>query len=443
MKINVTAFLLAATAMLLSVESALAKSTLMDVYLDAVDNDPEIRAEYALYQAQISNQDKTSGNLLPSVILTGEIARNREDVETGSGATGTSGLTYFDSNLLALTIKQPLYRKDIFSDIDIQQAKTRVAEYEYRNAEHEFIMRIVQRYLAVLASRNELHYLNTEKNAINEQLANTKKRYKAGINTNADLYEAQATFDLAAAQVIVAETNIFDANAALEEVTNKTYVDITDLQHNFKPVYDGPADIAHWIETANDKNPELIASRYRVESLRYELERASAGHYPKLDLVAKYSNEDTGGRFGESETDDQSISLQLEFPIYEGGKVSAGIRESNSRLNAEQEYFTRTHRLVKREISKAFKSVSSTVNRVNALEQAVKSADAALSAIKSGYKAGSRTSSDVLDAQKELFKARRDHFQEQYKYVVSYLKLKQLAGTLSSDDVKHVTSWFK
>ena len=172
--------------------------------------------------------------------------------------------------------------------MDVQHSKTLAAEYEYRNAEQEFIMRIVQRYLAVLAARNELHYLNAEKDAISVQLANARKRYKAGINTNADLYEAQASYDLAAAQVIVAETNLYDANAALEEVTNKSYSDIADLHQSFSPVYDGPDDIAQWIETAKDNNPELVASRYHVESLRHELERSGAGHYPKLDLVAKY-----------------------------------------------------------------------------------------------------------------------------------------------------------
>ena len=104
MKFNIIVCFLATACLFQPIDNVMAKNTLMDIYLDAVDNDPQIRAEYALYQAQISSEDKTYGNLLPSVILTGEIARNREDVQTGAGATGVSGLYDYNSNLLALTV---------------------------------------------------------------------------------------------------------------------------------------------------------------------------------------------------------------------------------------------------------------------------------------------------------------------------------------------------
>lgn len=418
-----------------------ASTTLLDVYSDALNNDPELKAEHALTQAEVERREAASGSLLPSVTLSGEIARNREDVETTG--IGTQGLSYFDSNQLELTLKQPLYRKDIYADVDARRASSLAAEYDYRSTAHELIMRVTRQYLAVLAARNDLEYIETEKNAIDEQLQNARKRHKAGISTNADLYEAQASYDLAIAQVIVAESNLFDANASLEEITDRQYGDLSDLKDDFTPGFTGPAELQYWIDAAERGNPQLTASRYRIATLQHEVERSSAGHYPRLDIVAKYSSSETGGRFGDSNIDDQSIALQLEVPIYEGGKVNAQVRESISRLDAEKEKLTKIHRQITREISKAFKSTQSTINRVSALKQAVKSAESALSAIKSGYKAGSRTSSDILDAQQALFKAKRDYMQEQYKYILSYLELKQLAGSISIDDVKHVSQWFK
>lgn len=432
-------FTFALTSVVLST-ACLAKNSLIDVYLTAVDNDPSIKAEYSLLSAQRNNQDRSSGRLLPSVILSGELARNREEVTTSG--VGAAGLTYFDSNVLELTINQPLYRKDLFTEVDLQQARSDVAEYEYRTAEQDFIMRVVQRYLAVLVARNDLYYLEAEKSAIREQLNNAKKRHLAGISTNADLYEAQASHDLAEAQAIVAIENLHDANAALEEVTNTPQPELADLSKDFIPVFAGPDDIKYWIEIADNHNPKLKASRYRVSALQYELDKSTAGHYPRLDVVAKYSTEDTGGRFGESETDDQSIALKLVFPIYEGGTVNASIRESNDRLNAEKQNLDKTHRQIIRQVNKTFSSISSTINRVKALRQAVKSSESALSAIKSGYKAGSRTSSNILDAQRELFKSKRNLLQEQYKFVLTHLELKQLAGSLSINDIQQVNQWF-
>lgn len=436
---NLTLALLSITLAAFS-PCSIARQTLLDVYYDAVDSDPQIRSDYSLFQAEVENHEQSTGQLLPAIKLSGELARNREDVTTSG--VGTSGLTYFDSNQLELKISQPLYRKDISTDIDASEAVSLAAEYEYKAAVQDLIMRVTRRYLAVLAARNDLDYLNTEKKAIQEQLNNARKRHNAGINTNADLFEAQATYDLAIAQVIVAESNLFDAKAALEEITSHTYPGLNDLKNKFIPVFDGPDNIEHWMSIAEENNPELIAARYRVASLQSEVSKSSSGHYPKLDLVARYANIESGGRFGDSETDDQSIALQLEIPIYEGGRVNAKVRESHNRLNSEKAQLTKTHRQIKREINKTFQSVHSTINRINALKQAVTSANSALSAIQSGYNAGSRTSSDILDARRELYKAKRDYLQEQYKYVVSYLELKQLAGNLSTADIEQVSSWF-
>ena len=54
---------------------------------------------------------------------------------------------------------------------------------------------------------------------------------------------------------------------------------------------------------------------------------------------------------------------------------------------------------------------------------------------------GTRTSVDVLRADEELFRARRDHAFARYDYIEDTLRLKQAAGTLSEDDVLVIDSW--
>ncbi len=48
---------------------------------------------------------------------------------------------------------------------------------------------------------------------------------------------------------------------------------------------------------------------------------------------------------------------------------------------------------------------------------------------------------DVLDADREVFRARRDLSAARYEYILDILRLKQAAGTLSEEDLAGVSAW--
>ena len=57
--------------------------------------------------------------------------------------------------------------------------------------------------------------------------------------------------------------------------------------------------------------------------------------------------------------------------------------------------------------------------------------------------AGERINVDVLLAEKGLFNTRRDLAQTKYNYLIAYLKLNQLGGSLEVDDFEKVAIYFK
>ena len=71
----------------------------------------------------------------------------------------------------------------------------------------------------------------------------------------------------------------------------------------------------------------------------------------------------------------------------------------------------------------------------------MKSTVSAKEAIDAGFQVGTRTSVDVLNAERRVFEARRDLAFSRYDYVINRLTLKQAAGTLSETDVELVNSW--
>ncbi len=96
-----------------------------------------------------------------------------------------------------------------------------------------------------------------------------------------------------------------------------------------------------------------------------------------------------------------------------------------------------------RQTRDAYLSVNAHISRVQALEQAVLSNRTALESTEAGLEVGTRTEVDVLNAQRELFRAHRDHARARYDYILETLRLKQGAGTLSPADLEQINGWLR
>ena len=67
---------------------------------------------------------------------------------------------------------------------------------------------------------------------------------------------------------------------------------------------------------------------------------------------------------------------------------------------------------------------------------------AALAAVRDGYEVGSRTLSDVLNAERAALQARQSLNQARYDYVVAVIDLKLAAGTVTDDDLPLIDAVF-
>src|SRR5690606_21035632 len=92
-------------------------------------------------------------------------------------------------------------------------------------------------------------------------------------------------------------------------------------------------------------------------------------------------------------------------------------------------------RSAERQVREAFRGVTADISQVQALDQALQSSRTALRAQEAGLEVGTRTTVDVLNAQRELYRAERDRAQARYTYLLNGLRLKQAAGILEAEDL--------
>ena len=417
---------LGAGVLLVATSQAVAEN-LLEVFESALESDPEFLAAGADNRAAQEIRPQARAGLLPEASLSFTTQWNERQ-------------RYPDtrSDDLTLNVEQPIWRRD--RRIAVYQADSRIARADalYAAARQDLMVRVAERYFGVLEAEDEIGFARATLEAFEQQLAQSRQRFEVGLIPITDVEEAKAGFDLSKAQLIAAENALDIAREALRETTGAYQEKLAPLTE-MPLVTPEPEDIDEWTEIALDRNPRLLAARHDTETARREIRRIQAGHSPALDAVGSIGLNDTGLPPGE--TRGANVGLRLSLPLYRGGSILSRTRESRHRYQRTLDVLERERRRAQRETRGAYLGVESGISRVRALEQAVRSSRAAAEAIEAGFQVGTRTSVDVLDAQRDLFRARRDLSEARYGYVLDVLRLKRAAGTLSEDDLQLIAIW--
>ena len=412
---------------------------LLSIYKLALQNDSQFRAAQAEYHALLELKKQSNSQLYPTISINGNYT------EYNAKATTSSSASNYNSQGYNLNLVQPIYNHANIVGLYKADAQIAEAAVTFKNEQQGLILRVATRYFDVLAANDDLAFARAERTAIHEQLIQTQQRFNVGLIAITDIHEAQARYDQAVAQAIVAENAVAISYETLREITASEHNELAILSTKHPLVKPVPANIKQWVNTALSQNALLKASEKRVDIAREEVNLQRASHYPTLDLSAQHSRTDYAENnfFSQRQRNDSTLSLQLNIPLYQGGLVNSRTRAAAHRFIQARENLEQQRRATERETRSSFLRVIANISQVKALKQALASSSVALEATQAGFEVGTRTAVDVLNSQRELYRARRDYAQVRYNYVLETLKLKFAAGTLSNTDIEQLNPWLK
>jgi outer membrane protein len=432
---------------------------LVEVYQRALQSDPQIREAEATRLATLEAKPQALAGLLPTLTATGNYTSRDQEGENstlavvnGFPVVGVTKQT-IDATIKQYTFQltQPVFRWDRWVALRRADAQVAQAEADFQAAEQNLVFRVSQRYFNVLAAKDSLDALEGATAAVSRQLEQAEQRFEVGLIAITDVQESRAAADQARAAVIAGKRTLSTNQELLRELTGEMLTTLAAPGDDMPLNSPSPASEDEWVAAAMEQNVTLISTRLAADIAKEGISNARTGHYPTLDLV--------GTRFNNTQDADQinngnpspansdilqdSISLQLTLPLYSGGAVSSRVREQVYRHRAARERLERTARETERAARDAYLGVNSGISRVQALRQAVESSRTALQASEAGFEVGTRTTVDVLDAQRRLLDAETNYARSKYDYILSIIQLKQAAGTLSRDDLTEINGWLR
>lgn len=416
---------------------------LLQVYRDAVGFDAQYAAARAQRDAGLEKLPQGRAGLLPTLGVTSNTTWNDIDSQTRATPSVRRQADY-NTNGWSVSLSQPLFRWQNWVGYKQGELAAAMAEMQFVQASQDLILRATQAYFDVLLAQETLATAQAKKIAIAEQLESAKRNFEVGTATITDTHEAQAAFDLALAQEIVAENDLAVKRQTLRTLTGKEPEALKGLREKVEIRRPQPDDIGQWVASAESGNLGVQLAQSSFEIADREIDKQRAGHLPTLDLVATRgrSSQTEGGFTAAAGSDSHSrtVGLQLSMPLFAGGSVMSKDREAvalKEKARADLDNARRSATLGARQ---AYLGVNAGLAQVKALEAGVASSKLSVESNKLGYEVGVRINIDVLNAQSQLYDTQQKLAKARLDTLIAQLRLKSSAGTLSEDDLTAINA---
>lgn len=436
-----------AAATMLAFSGDLSAESIADIYEQALANDPQLRANLASLRGQREAAATAVSALLPQLSASGERinAYNKDTRRSGRVEERDT-----DQDRYGVTLNQNLFSLSTWFNFRRGDQLTRRADALLANEQQDLVLRVATAYFDVLRAGEDLISARAEEAAFSRQLGQVRNRFDTGLASATDVLEVQAAYDLAVADRLSREERVEDARETLSVITGRRPNELWRLREQIPVTPPEPADPEQWVLFALEGSYTLQAAALQEQAARFQSRARRGAHFPTLSGQLNYQRTDTKGdaaNFGSNEFANEffteesrqdSAILRLELPLFTGGRLSSERRRAYQEYLQAREEHIRARRDLSQRVRSLHHSLRIAVAREEARRRALQSTESALRSIRAGYESGTRDIVDVLNAERNVYRSRRDYSHSRLDYLLDTLQMKALVGQLGPDDVAQI-----
>ncbi|MEJ2696502.1 MAG: TolC family outer membrane protein [Candidatus Sulfobium sp.] len=408
---------------------------LLAVYRQAASTNPILGKARSQLQAEKASGSATRAALYPKVNAGAGVSHYHTDMRGFPGLTVDEGYT---ATNYSVTLIQPVVNGQDWVSVRASESRISAAESAVAAAEQDIILRVSEAYFGVLRARADERVAAGQRDLLKKILDQAEAFLKVGAGDIVSVRESKARFDEADSDLINAKNAVRIAEQALVRLTHSPVGELDDLG-NIRPRGPVPDEISPWIKTAFESQPLLLQAQKQLQVSMDQVEIARRARWPRLDLDAGYGYA-KGQLLPEIKRTDIWAGLTFVLPIYEGGRISAGIREAEALASANRYGMEDLRDQIRFDTERSFLTLKDSVAQLRAATQAAESARISMEATMKGYEVGTRSITDLLDSVQNYTKMRRNKIIALYNHILARIMLKKAVGVLNIKDVEDVNS---
>ncbi|PML51432.1 outer membrane channel protein TolC [Vibrio lentus] len=418
---------------LLAMSGAVKADSLSEIYGLAKQHDPELLEAAAQRDSAFEAINSTRSNLLPQIDLTAGYVYQDTDRHEADGSSGN----------VNLGLVQSIYDRGSWISLSISEKTAREADARYAVTQQSVIYNITEAYFDVLSAKDNLRFVQSEREALAKQLNQTEQRFAVGSAPITDVQDAQAQYDNVVAQEIQAQNSVENALEELRAITGQPASNLSVLDINRFSTSMPELSANDLVQKASNENLQILAGRIEKDIAKEQISLADSGHLPTISLTTGYEytknfDEPNNPVTGYTQDDDENlfnVGVSIDLPVYSGGRVTSEGKQAQYQYVAASQDLESTYRDVEKNIRAINNNIRSAIGSIKAYEQSLVSAKSALEATEQGFMVGTRTMVDVLDSTQNVYQAQKNLSDARYQYILSRVQLKQATGSLSEQDI--------
>jgi len=363
------------------------------------------------------------GKKLPTV--TGSISGTYSNSDTTS-ATGLSTTPETFTDKYKISITQNLYdggEKNL--EIDRSKIIYENAVINFYKTVQDLSLTAIEGYLTVINYEKSLKASEKNFDSVSRFLEEVKLKYELGSATITELKNAESAFS-------IAETNFFSSQQNYQ-VSLKTFKSIVGQEAINLEDYaniENELIFENILSEVNKNNFNILIAQNNIKIKEFDLLKEKSSNRPTLDITASSEYSDGSRIDAGTENTNASIGLTLTIPIFQQNVDKSDIRKINSQiLQTEIEYEDLKDSL-SIEVSNYFKNYMVSKSSLNTFLITIEYANTLLESTQEEYNLGTKSITELIDAETNLLNAKVDYFNANKNYLINYFNLLALDGSL-------------
>lgn len=366
----------------------------------AIETNPDVSARLNAVRASLDAIEVVRGGRLPRVDAEAVIGRTDDRISTRAPQSGS-----LDRNGTALTITQLLWDGNALTQAVSRLDFERQARwFELLDTTEQTALEAVRAYIDVLRMRRLVDLAEDSYVQHRYVFQQIQSRVRAGVARGVDLEQAGA-------RLALAESNLTTETANLHDVASRylRLVGEAPAQRPTRPTTLGtamPTSSQEAMALALRNSAAISAGIATLRSARAGAQERESAFLPRVEARLRAG----AGRNFDGVPDqkhDVSAEVALNWNLFNGGSDQARVRQQTNLMNQAADLRDKTCRDVRQTAAIAFNDVAKLTELISALDRNVLSIEKARDAYRQQFEIGQRSLLDLLNAENELYTARR------------------------------------
>lgn len=391
----------------------------------AIDSNPEVTARLNALRAASKEVDVAKGGYLPTVDLSADVGRDRDKVDQRNPESRS-----FSRSGLALTANQVLWDgRFTANEVDRLGHARKVRYFEFLAASEDTALEAARAYIDVLRFRKLVGL--AEDNYVQHKYVfdQLQSKFKAGVGRGVDTEQANARLALADSNLTTESANLHDVASRYLRVVGEAPANGLAAMPRIDANLAG--DNTQVISQALARNASISAAVENLRAVESETKTKDSPFQPRVEarLRSGVGNNFDGLIDRKSAT---SAQILLNWNLYNGGSDQARTKQFADLINQAADQRDKACRDVRQTIGIAHNDITRARTQLAALDRNVLAIEKARDAYRQQFDIGQRSLLDLLNAENELYTAKRAYANAEYDLLLAQVRTHAALNTLLS-----------